>query len=75
MAELQLLQRPPSKAEAEGKALALLDARLPSWNVLLGSNEFDEWARQSLEEASELDNQVCFSHHDIRPCLIIDRSY
>lgn len=58
MAEIQLLQRPPSKDEAEGKTIALLNARIPTWNVLLGSGEFDEWTRQSSQEASELDTQL-----------------
>jgi hypothetical protein len=58
MDDLRLLQQPPAKDEAATKTLNILNSRLPSWESLLKSPEFDVWVEHSQADATALKAQV-----------------
>jgi hypothetical protein len=58
MDDLRLLQQPPAKDEAATKTLNILNSRLPSWESLLKSSEFDAWVEHSQADATALKAQA-----------------
>jgi hypothetical protein len=61
MDDLRLLQQPPAKDEAATKTLNILNSRLPSWESLLKSSEFDAWVEHSRADATALKAQASVS--------------
>jgi hypothetical protein len=58
MENLRLLQQSPAKDEAATKTLNILNSRLPSWESLLKSSEFDAWVEHSQADATTLKAQA-----------------
>lgn len=58
MDELHLLQRPPARDKAVIKTLELLNSRIPNWNSLLASSEFEGWVHDSQNQAANLRSKV-----------------
>lgn len=68
MDDLRLLQQPPARDEAEAKTLNILNSRVPNWETLLKSSDFDAWVRHSQSNATTLNAQAS-------PCLIHVESF
>jgi hypothetical protein len=58
MDDLRLLQRPPAQEDAATNTLNLINGRFLSWNSLLVSGEFEDWAHESQKQVTELKGQV-----------------
>lgn len=67
MDDLRLLQQPPAQDEAATKTLSILNSRLPSWEALLGSSEFDAWVTHAQAEAATLKAEASMGLHTSRP--------